>query len=203
MDLMRLVVQGPARRVYTLDGSRLTIGRDEANDVVVDDPYVSRHHAEIVQVGEGYQLRDLGSQNGTLLNGKRLTEPASVYPGDRVTLGRISLSFQAGNETLPLTPPPPPGLVVDTVQAKVWVEGREVQLTAKEYLALRLLHDKQGGLCTKDELAQGVWPEYQGGVGDYNIEQLISRLRRKLEADPDAPHYLLTVRGLGYRLESR
>ncbi|HZQ38468.1 MAG TPA: helix-turn-helix domain-containing protein [Dehalococcoidia bacterium] len=49
-------------------------------------------------------------------------------------------------------------------------------------------------------MAQAVWPEYQGGVGDYNIEQVISRLRRKLEPEPERPRHLLTVRGLGYRL---
>ena len=63
-----------------------------------------------------------------------------------------------------------------------------------------MLYASRGALISKQDLALQVWPEYQGVVGDENIEQLISRLRRKLETDPQHPRYLLTVRGLGYRL---
>lgn len=54
--------------------------------------------------------------------------------------------------------------------------------------------------CHKEELAVHVWPEHGGGVTDADIAQLISGLRRKLEEDAEHPQYLLTVRGLGYRL---
>lgn len=80
------------------------------------------------------------------------------------------------------------------------MEGREVRLTAKELLALAALHGRSGDLCSKDELAKKVWPEFEGAVDDESIEQVISRLRRKIEPDPRHPRYLLTARGLGYRL---
>ena len=73
-------------------------------------------------------------------------------------------------------------------------------LTAKEFLALRAMVVQAGSILSKDALAHQVWPEYEGAVGDVNIEQLISRLRRKIEANPAQPRRLLTVRGLGYRL---
>jgi len=72
-------------------------------------------------------------------------------------------------------------------------------LSAKEYLALAHLTRQSGALVSKESLAQAVWPEYEGQVSDYNVEQLISRLRRKIEPEPEQPRHLITVRGLGYR----
>jgi two-component system response regulator RegX3 len=76
-----------------------------------------------------------------------------------------------------------------------------VQLTAKEYQVLAVLHAADGGLVTKHDLAQRAWPEVGGVAGNESIEQMLSRLRRKLEADPERPQHLITVRGLGYRLQ--
>jgi DNA-binding response OmpR family regulator len=73
-------------------------------------------------------------------------------------------------------------------------------VTAKEYLTVQLLYQKRGALVTKEKLATHVWSEYAGAIGDASIEQIIFRLRRKLEADPERPRHLVTVRGLGYRL---
>ena len=95
-----------------------------------------------------------------------------------------------------------PVLAVDLQKGCVYVEGQEVGLTAKELLALAALHAKSGNLCSKDELARHVWPEFEGAVDDESIEQVISRLRRKIEPDQQHPRYLLTARGLGYRLLS-
>jgi DNA-binding response OmpR family regulator len=75
-----------------------------------------------------------------------------------------------------------------------------VELRRKEYLALALLWEKQGALVSKGELAQRVWPEHDGAVTDDDITQVVSGIRRKVEADPAQPRHLLTVRGLGYRL---
>ena len=92
------------------------------------------------------------------------------------------------------------GIRIDPRTAEVWVAGRPLQLTAKEYQALLVLHRADGGLVTKQALATGAWPELGGIVSDDSIEQLIARLRRKIEETPDRPRCLLTVRGLGYRL---
>ncbi|MCB0014771.1 MAG: winged helix-turn-helix domain-containing protein, partial [Anaerolineales bacterium] len=58
-------------------------------------------------------------------------------------------------------------------------------------------------ICSKDEIGLAVWPEYQDGVYDYQVENLIRRLRTKLEPDPRNPQLLLTIRGHGYRLFQR
>lgn len=75
--------------------SKFTIGRAVECDFVLADPSVSRFHARLHREPDGWQLRDLGSTNGTMLNGWRVTEPVSVRPGDRVSFGLTS--FQVGD----------------------------------------------------------------------------------------------------------
>jgi FHA domain/Domain of unknown function (DUF1707) len=65
----------------------VTIGRAKDCDLMLSDATVSRHHAELRRHGEGWILRDLGSRNGTRVNGMRVLEATEVHPGDRVALG--------------------------------------------------------------------------------------------------------------------
>jgi hypothetical protein len=66
---------------------RFLIGRAAVCDLMLADPSVSRHHAELRRQGEEWLLADLGSTNGTRLNGWRISGPVSVHPGDRVAFG--------------------------------------------------------------------------------------------------------------------
>lgn len=91
-------------------------------------------------------------------------------------------------------------LVVDMTRQRVLVGGREVSLTASEYRLLRELVVHAGRVLVPDHLLAKVW-----GVG-YEGEnallwQLVHRLRRKIEQDPQHPQYVQTRRGLGYVLE--
>jgi ABC transport system ATP-binding/permease protein len=70
----------------------LRIGRDPDNDVVIDAPMVSRRHARLVVDGDGARIEDLGSSNGTYVNGVRVRGAAVVRPGDRVGLGSYSFT---------------------------------------------------------------------------------------------------------------
>jgi hypothetical protein len=63
-------------------GQRLRIGREADNDLALPSPHVSRHHAVIEADGEGYNIVDLGSTNGTLVNGKPIAGPTPIVPGD-------------------------------------------------------------------------------------------------------------------------
>lgn len=80
----------PPARQWTLTSDRLTIGRDPVCDVAIDDPRVSRHHAELVHDDGGWALVDRGSANGTFLNGARVSATA-VRPGDRIRVGDSEL----------------------------------------------------------------------------------------------------------------
>jgi pSer/pThr/pTyr-binding forkhead associated (FHA) protein len=91
-------MHGPAREV-PLDGRPLTVGRAADADVVVADPLVSRHHARLAPRSGRLVLVDLGSTNGTLVNGQRVRESV-VGPGDRVQLGGTRLEIVVPGEVL-------------------------------------------------------------------------------------------------------
>lgn len=79
---------GPTPGVtFPLEGDQLTIGRDSSNGVAINDAEVSRRHARLNFQGGKYVLEDLGSTNGTFVNGQRLAGPVVLKPGDVVSLG--------------------------------------------------------------------------------------------------------------------
>ena len=83
-----------AGRRYIL-GERTHIGRADNADVQLHDARVSRRHAVVEQVGEAYQITDLESANGTFVNGRRITEPTDLRPGDAIRIGRSELVVRA------------------------------------------------------------------------------------------------------------
>jgi hypothetical protein len=95
-----------------------------------------------------------------------------------------------------------PGVRVDVESGEVWVDGASTTtLTDLEYRALLLFYGRMGQICDKYEIVEAVWGDgYIDEVDDARIEKLISRLRKKIEPDPNHPRYLKTVRGRGYRL---
>ena len=88
----RAVLSGGGRR-QVLSGSRVTVGRSRECDVQVDDPNVSRRHAELRHEGGGWHVIDLGSTNGIKVNRRRV-EQAKLNHGDRITLGITDLDFE-------------------------------------------------------------------------------------------------------------
>ncbi len=80
-------------RRYVLEGPVAVLGRSRECDCVLDDPNISRRHAELRQASNGdWTVRDLGSTNGVKINGRRV-ESARLAPGDEVTLGTTSFVF--------------------------------------------------------------------------------------------------------------
>jgi DNA-binding response OmpR family regulator len=82
----------------------------------------------------------------------------------------------------------------------VRVDRELVELSAKEFALLAYLYQRQGEVCSKEEIGRAVWPEYKDVVYDYQVENLVGRLRHRIEPDPAEPKLLITLRGLGYKL---
>lgn len=92
--LVEITGSETSRQVYSLDTDRITIGRDLSNDIVIQDPEVSRRHIQLVRQGDSYTAEDLGSTNGTRLNGHKLTQPGPLTPRDVLSIGAsIKLHF--------------------------------------------------------------------------------------------------------------
>ncbi len=80
---------------FLLDKAELFLGRDPGNDIVINDPEVSRRHARLLKVGDTYSIEDLGSTNGTFIRGLRLAAPVTLRPGEVITLGeRVIVQFE-------------------------------------------------------------------------------------------------------------
>jgi DNA-binding winged helix-turn-helix (wHTH) protein len=191
---------------WTLEAPVTTIGRWHDNDVVVDDRWVSRHHARVVKQDDHYVVEDLDSKNGTFVNGQRTAAPTPLSDGDVVQVTpRIKLTFVDHAATAPLPGQVrPQGLALDMATRDVYVGGQRLDppLSHAQFTLLELLARERGHVYSRDEIVSVVWPEDESaGVSDEAIDALVRRVRLRLrEIDPDT-EYLVTVRGYGFRLE--
>ena len=77
-----------------LEEPTISIGRASDCTIPIKDRYLSRRHAELISLGDGWMLKDLGSANGTYLNGNRVEQDERLTPGDRIRLGDTELLFE-------------------------------------------------------------------------------------------------------------
>jgi len=87
------IIAGEAMRRTVPLADNLTLGRGPLNQIAFADPGISRHHAEIVLEDEGWMLRDIGSTNGTHVNGHRITERL-LQAGDTIEIGSVVLKVK-------------------------------------------------------------------------------------------------------------
>jgi pSer/pThr/pTyr-binding forkhead associated (FHA) protein len=136
---------------FTLEGDQIDIGRDSTNEIVINDAEISRRHARLTFQGGKYVLEDLGSTNGTFVNGQRLAGPRVLKAGEVVSFGeQIVMVFEATHfdagatvvspraSAVPaasrpvMPPPPPPAEYVGSVPASpgpVPMPGGAINLT--------------------------------------------------------------------------
>ena len=200
------------------------LGRSPHEDIGLDNPYVSNDHAEITYTDSGYTIRDLGSRNGTIVDGTRLDDrPCPLRGGEIIEFaeGQVIATFSvdrgtltipnAARETPGVNPATPAttgssaqhGLFVDVGAREVYVDGELVvpRCSKKQFDILILLYEKRGQACSKDEIASAGWPErLDGGVSDAEIGANMFRIRGRVEPDPGAPRFIETIPGYGYRM---
>ncbi len=83
-------------KVYPLEGPEITLGRESTNTITINDVEVSRKHARMELQGTAYMIQDLGSTNGTFVNGQRVIGVQPLNPGDSVSFGEgIVLSYES------------------------------------------------------------------------------------------------------------
>lgn len=90
--IARLHLAGEEYLLY--QGQQVRLGRANENDLLLLDPKISRNHAVIEWNGSGFNLRDLGSVNGTFVNGERIASTRLLHDGDEITLSRIKLRYE-------------------------------------------------------------------------------------------------------------
>ena len=137
--------------------------------------------------------------------------PKPFSPAELVVRAKAILRRSAGVAAQPATSPSSTtphagavpirhnGLLLDPARHEVTIDGAPVQLTHVELRLLQALLEADGRVLTRDQLLDAVWGEGQADVLDRTIDVHIRRLRDKLGDDPDAPRWVATVRGTGYR----
>jgi pSer/pThr/pTyr-binding forkhead associated (FHA) protein len=200
---------GPrAGREYELPNRTLVIGRAPDADIVLEDQFASRHHAEIRYSDGAYQIFDLNSKNGVVINGQKLPAGGSAWLEDGVEIILASTGFRFHDPAATVTAPSliavrEPSLRVDPTTRQVYVDGviLDPPLSVKQFDLLWFLYQSRGRVVSKDEIAGAVWPEAHGDVYDANIDRMISRLRSRIEpGDDEEPRFIATIRGYGYQM---
>jgi two-component system, OmpR family, response regulator RegX3 len=157
--------------------------RDDEVDVVVGievgaDDYLTKP----------LRIRELVARIGAQLRRAQLRQLEADTPADDSSRPGATLSAS--------------GIVMDPARHEVTVRGHEVDLPLREFQVLRELLANAGRVVTRDELLERVWGlEYEGDPRI--VATLIGRLRARVERDPDRPAYIVTIRGVGYRLNDR
>lgn len=193
---------------WPLEHRTLTIGRGGDCDIVLDDRQISRLHARVVWREDHYEIEDLGSKNGTHLNGRDVLSPQALHDGDEIQVAlRYKLAFVDAGATAPLSLDAqlPRGLRLDAAGHRVYVNSKPLEppLSAQQYRLLEVLLGASG-VVVRDDIVRAVWPDaLDGGVSEQSIDALVRRLRDRLgEADPEH-QYIVTMRGHGFRFENR
>jgi two-component system, OmpR family, phosphate regulon response regulator PhoB len=124
-----------------------------------------------------FSVRELVARVGAVLRRSNLERPASVIEHQ--------------------------DLVIRLTEREVWAYGKPVETTAKEFDLLAFLAAHPGRVFTRHELLRDVWGSSAEWQQEGTVTEHIRRLRLKIEQEPDRPHFLQTVRGVGYRFNRR
>ena len=194
---------------WVIDQTQVTIGRGSDCDIVLPDRQVSRFHAQIERENGGFLIRDLGSKNGTYVNGQEVRDrPYGLKDGDEIQIALcVKMGFVGADATLPLElTGPSRGLHVDRAARRVFIGGHELTppLSVAQYRLLDLLLQHEEQVVSRDAIVAAVWTEEdEMGISEQAIDALVRRLRDRISAvDPDHA-YIVTVRGHGFRLDNR
>ncbi len=202
---------------WLIDRSSMVLGREDGCDIVIPARQISRQHLRISTDGGACLIEDLRSKNGTWVNGYRLTGLRQLEDGDEIRVAKdIRLRFVGSGATAPSTTRVLPDIIpsgamtglrlrLDPESRQVYIRERmlEPALSLPQYRLLEILFASQGGVCSRGDVVDAVWPDAMGlGVSEQAIDALVRRLRDRL-AELDAEHqYIVTVRGHGFRLDN-
>ena len=200
--------EGPLKGQRWQLSQTIVLGREASCDVVVADRQISRFHARITPTNEGVILEDLGSKNGTHLNGTPLTAPVVLQDGDLVSVAMAQqFMFLTSDATMPLLEGTNQvgRLLMDQKSRRVWVNQQQLvpPLSAQQFKLLWLLYESNGQVVSRPDLVSTVWGDDQAaGVSDQALDALIRRLRDRIAALDPTHQYIDTVRGHGIRLDN-
>lgn len=211
-------------RTFELAGDSMIVGRNSLQyqpDIGLNEEVVSRRHLEIVQDKRKFMIRDLNSTNGTMLDDDRIL-PDKLYElkhNCKIGLGvegataHVILVFKETESTNIITNRVIDAghqgkasvinwLRIDERKKEAWVDGKPKKLSKKEYGLMLFLYNNTGKICSRDEIISAVWPESKdpSAISDATIDQLIHRLREKVEPEIAHPARIISKKAFGYMM---
>jgi DNA-binding winged helix-turn-helix (wHTH) protein len=209
-----LIIEGGEKsgQRWSVASDLVVVGRGNECDLLLPEPQISRQHVRIKQIDGAFVLEDLESRNGTWINGQQIHGERPLRDGDEINLAMaVKLVFVVSEATAPIKVGETAGirsvnsrLRLDRDSRRVFVSNQEIDppLSLPQYRLLEMLIDAKGGVCTRDQVIEAVWPEAIGeGVSEQAIDALVRRLRDRISEVDDHHQYIVTVRGHGFRLD--
>lgn len=183
-----------------------TAGREPTNTVLLAHPMVSRHHARIEAADGGFVVEDLGSRNGTIVNGSTIAGRTAVPDPATISIGPfvMGVSREGSDETWTAVGSGKsfaPRTMLDRATRQLHIDGALVldTLSANEYALLDLLALRAPAVVERATVGDTVWGEGQWDV--YMLHNLVSRIRKRIAQRGAWDEVIVTVPGIGYRLE--
>lgn len=191
--------------VIAMDGNQ-EVGRTPDCGITFASPEISRRHAAITARSGSWWLQDLGSKNGTFVNGSDIgTTLTCLGDGDTIVFGgTVSVQFKDPTAT-PLAPRigQLDGVWIDPDSRAVWVDAVRIDppLSSKQLALLTLLDEHRGDVVSRPLIVSDVWDDVAAeGVSDDAVTALVKRLRSRLREGPLRTDYVQVVKGRGIRL---
>lgn len=217
--MFRLVDAATGNVILDLDAhadAPVTLGRDSSCEVVVASHLASRKHAELLKRAGAWTVRDLGSRNGTSLNGAPLAEGQAhaLRHGDVISIAdwqaRVVVSdatltaMRVSTATAHAAQAPTHALWLDEAKQDVWVIGKLLHppLSEQQYALLTALFSASSGWVSREDCMRAVWPDAKAGVSEEALDGVLKRLRTRLREVDGAPEFIELRRGVGLRLNA-
>lgn len=204
---------GPLEGQRWLISNRIIIGRDPSCNIVISDRQVSRQHVRISPTASGILLEDLGSKNGTHLNGVSLQKSTILQDADNIQIAFTQqFTYLISDATMPLDeeetdyqPIKVHLLRLEKRSRRVWIGNHEVlpPLSVSQFKLLEVLYAYQGRVVPRRKLIETVWGEEQAvDVSEQALDALVRRLRDRLAIVDSSHSFIITIRGHGLRLDN-
>lgn len=183
------------------------IGRSDDAGVTIALAAVSRQHAMLNVVGGSCELVDLGSTNGTMVNGAPIAAnmPHPLRDGDEIVIAGVAALRFIDPMATPIAPRIGrlTGVWIDPDTDAVWLDARRVEppLSERQIALLQQLVDADGEIVSRADLVAHVWADVaSAGVSDDAVNAVIKRLRQRLRETSTGAEVIDIVRGRGLRL---
>jgi predicted component of type VI protein secretion system len=151
MASVTVIFGGQEQKAYQLNKPRMVVGREPACEIHIDNLGISRQHCAFSLRGEAFVVQDLGSSNGTFVNGRKITEHF-LNNDDEVLIGKYTLKFKNDAQAAPVAAETPTGAgVPDTLNTYV-MDGNKIQ---EQLAKMRAAHGVGPGSSKVNEGAHG------------------------------------------------